>query len=46
VIDKIAEKEPKNKKEFAPEDFEGILNIDQETLDQRMEHLRDEWERF
>jgi hypothetical protein len=32
--------------EFVPEDFEGVLNIDQETLKNEMEHIRDEWERF
>jgi hypothetical protein len=31
--------------EFVPEEFEGVLKIDQEALDWEMEHLRDEWER-
>ncbi|HLP59242.1 MAG TPA: hypothetical protein VK186_10450, partial [Candidatus Deferrimicrobium sp.] len=35
----------KKKKEFVPEDFEGVLKIDIETLDREIEHLRDEWER-
>ncbi|MCX6584540.1 MAG: hypothetical protein NT166_30585 [Candidatus Aminicenantes bacterium] len=42
----IFDKQPKKKKEFVPEDFEGVLKIDQETLKNEMEHLRDEWERF
>ncbi len=42
----ILDKQPKKKKEFVPEDFEGVLKIDQETLKNEMEHLRDEWERF
>lgn len=41
----ILDKQPKKKKEFVPEEFEGVLKIDQKTLDWEMEHLRDEWER-
>ncbi|HLP47876.1 MAG TPA: hypothetical protein VK469_18170, partial [Candidatus Kapabacteria bacterium] len=29
----------KKKKEFVPEDFEGVLKIDIETLDREIEHL-------
>jgi hypothetical protein len=46
LIFPILDKQPKKKKEFVPEDFEGVLNIDKETLDREIEHLRDEWERF
>jgi hypothetical protein len=42
----ILDKQPPKKKEFVPEEFEGVLKIDQKTLDWEMEHLRDEWERF
>lgn len=42
----ITDKKSKKKKEFVPEDFEGVLKIDQKTLDREIDHMRDEWERF
>jgi hypothetical protein len=36
----------KSKKDFNPEDFEGILNIDAETIEGEIKRMRDEWERF
>ena len=42
----LSEKHEKKKKAFNPDDFEGILNIDAEGIEEEIKSMRDEWERF
>lgn len=41
----LPEEKKKQDKEFNPEDFEGILNLDPDEIEQEMKSMRDEWER-
>ena len=36
----------KTKREFNPEDYEGILHIDTDILEKELKAIRDEWDRF
>ena len=38
-------KKRKTRKEFNPDDFEGILNIEPNVIEEEIESMRDEWER-
>lgn len=42
----LLEKKRKTKKEFNPDDFEGILNIDAKEIERDIKNIRDEWERI
>jgi hypothetical protein len=42
----LPEKQGKKKKEFNPDDYEGILNIDAEDIEKEIKSMRDEWERI
>ena len=38
--------EKKKKRKFNPEDFEGILDLDIAKIDEEINNMRAEWERF
>jgi hypothetical protein len=38
--------EKKEKKDFCPEEFNGVLNIDYNELEKELKALRQEWERI
>jgi hypothetical protein len=38
--------EKKKKKEFNPEDFEGILDLTPEEIESELRAMRDEWDRI
>lgn len=42
----IPDKKKKNKETFNPNDYEGILNVDIETIDKEIRNMREEWERI
>ena len=41
----LPEEQKKEKKLFNPDEFEGILNIDSENIEEEIKTMRDEWER-
>lgn len=38
--------EKKKKREFNPEDFEGVLDLTPEEIERELREIRDEWDRI
>lgn len=42
----IYDKKKKKRETFNPNDYEGILNVDIESIDNEIRNMREEWERI